>query len=61
MSGDLQKVSGDNMTENLRETIQKDEAILADPRASTEEKQRAAIDMSISRRLISKGVEELEE
>ena len=49
------------MTENLRETIQKDEAILADPNASPEVKQYAYIDRAVSRRLLSKGIEVLED
>jgi len=49
------------MSEILRETIKKDEAILADPNTSTEEKRNARVDMAISRRLITKGVEELPE
>jgi len=47
------------MSENLRETITKDEAILADPNASPEEKRKAHFDLIISRRLLTKGVEEL--
>jgi len=47
------------MPENLRETITKDEAILADPKASPEEKRKAHLDLIISRRLLTKGVEEL--
>jgi hypothetical protein len=49
------------MKENLRETIQKDQAILADPNASQEEKRKAHFDLIISRRLLSKGVEELQD
>jgi hypothetical protein len=49
------------MPENLRETIAKDEAILADPKASTKKKRFACIDMCFSRRLIKKGVEVLED
>lgn len=47
------------MTENLRETIEKDQAILSDPKASPEEKRKAHFDLIISRRLLAKGVEEL--
>lgn len=47
------------MTENLRETIEKDQAILSDPDASMEEKRKAHFDLIISRRLLAKGVEEL--
>jgi len=49
------------MAENLSETIEKDQAILADPDASMEEKRTAHFDLIISRRLLSKGVEELSE
>ncbi len=49
------------MPENLRDTIKRDEAILADPNASPEEKRRAYLDRAISRRLLSKGVEVLED
>jgi hypothetical protein len=48
------------MPENLRETITKDEAILADPNASIKEKQEAQMDAVISRRLLKKGVEVLQ-
>jgi len=47
------------MSENLRETIEKNEAILADPNATPEEKRKAHWDLKISRRLLSKGVEVL--
>ncbi len=47
------------MPENLRDTIEKDMAIMADPDASPEQKRAAYWDMKISRRLLSKGVEEL--
>ena len=47
------------MTENLRDTIEKDRAILADPGASKEEKRKAHSDLVISKRLLGKGVEEL--
>jgi L-alanine-DL-glutamate epimerase-like enolase superfamily enzyme len=49
------------MPENLRETIEKDMAIMADPNASPEEKRKAHWDLKISRRLLSKGVEVLED
>jgi len=49
------------MPENLRETIEKDQAILADPNASPEEKRKAHFDLIISRRLLAKGVEVLED
>jgi hypothetical protein len=49
------------MPENLRETIEKDTAILADPNASLEEKRQAYFDRIISRRLLAKGVEILED
>lgn len=49
------------MQENLRESIEKDEAIMADPKASPEEKRNAKADLMISRRLLSKGVEVLED
>jgi len=49
------------MTEILRDTIQKDEATLADPIASPEQKQYAYLDRAISRRLVSKGIETLED
>lgn len=49
------------MSENLRDTIEKNEAIMADPTASIKEKRKARIDMSISRRLLAKGVEVLED
>jgi hypothetical protein len=49
------------MVENLRETIEKDQAILSDPDASMEEKRKANFDLIISRRLLSKGVEVLED
>jgi hypothetical protein len=47
------------MPEDLRETIKRDEAILADPNASPEEKRVARVDLAISKRLLSKGVEVL--
>jgi len=47
--------------ENLRETVEKDTAILADPQASDVEKETAYFDRAISRRLIAKGIDELEE
>ena len=47
------------MPENLRETIEKDQAILTDPNATLKEKRDAYFDRIISRRLLSKGVEEL--
>jgi len=47
------------MAENLRETIGKDRTILADPKASPEEKRKAHFDLIISERLLSKGVEAL--
>ena len=47
------------MPENLRDTIEKDMAIMADPNASPEEKRKAHFDFKISRRLLAKGVEEL--
>lgn len=47
------------MAENLRETIEKDQAILSDHDASKEEKRKAHLDLIISRRLLGKGVEEL--
>lgn len=49
------------MPENLRESIQKDEATMADPNASPKEKREAHFDRIISRRLLSKGVEVLED
>lgn len=49
------------MPENLRETIKKDEAIMADPKASLEEKRNARVDLAISRRMLAKGVEVLED
>jgi hypothetical protein len=49
------------MPENLRETIEKDEAIMADPNASPEETRRAHWDLKISQRLLSKGVEVLKD
>ena len=49
------------MSENLRETIEKDQAILADPNAPPEEKQKAHWDLKMSRRLLAKGVEVLED
>jgi len=49
------------MTENLRETIEKNEAILADPNATMEERRFARMDLAVSRRLIAKGVELLED
>jgi len=49
------------MSENLRDTVEKDEAILADPTASLSDKQYAYIDGIISRRLLAKGVEVLED
>ncbi|MDM7912767.1 MAG: hypothetical protein QUS09_06690 [Methanotrichaceae archaeon] len=49
------------MPENLRETVERDEAVLADPDASPEEKRTARVDLAISRRLLSKGVEALED
>lgn len=47
------------MSEILRETIEKNEAILADPNATMEEKRYAKTDLMLSRRLIAKGVTEL--
>jgi len=47
------------MPENLRETIEKDQAILTDPNATLKEKRDAYFDRIISRRLLSQGVEEL--
>lgn len=47
------------MPENLRDTIEKDMAIMADPNASPEQKRAAHWDMKISRRLLAKGVVEL--
>ena len=55
----LNRPGCDNMPEILRDTIEKDAAILADPNASPEEKRKAHWDMKISRRLMAKGVEEL--
>jgi hypothetical protein len=49
------------MPENLRETIEKAEAILADPNAPPEEKQYAYIDRAISRRLVNRGVDVLQD
>lgn len=49
------------MTENLRETIEKDMAIMADPNATMEERRFARMDLAASRRLIAKGVELLED
>ena len=49
----------ENMPENLREKIKRDEAILADPNASLDEKRTATVDMAIARRFIAKGVEKL--
>jgi len=49
------------MPENIRETIKKDETILANPKATMEEKRAARMDLAISRRLIAKGVELLED
>jgi hypothetical protein len=49
------------MPEILRETVEKDLAIMADPSVSTQERFRARVDLAISRRLISKGVEVLED
>ena len=49
------------MPENLRDTIEKDEAIMADPNASPEEKRKAHWDLKLSRRLLSKGVEVLQD
>jgi hypothetical protein len=47
------------MPEKLREKIKRNEAILADPNASLEEKRNATVDMAIARRFIAKGIEEL--
>ena len=47
------------MPGNIREKIKRDEAILADPNASLEEKRNAVVDMAIARRFIAKGFEEL--
>ncbi len=49
------------MPEILRETVEKDMAILADPNVSDTDRFRARIDLAISRRLLSKGVEILED
>jgi hypothetical protein len=49
------------MSENLIESVEKDMAIMADPNASPEEKRKAHWDLKISRRLLSKGVEVLED
>ena len=49
------------MPEILRGTIQKDRAIIDDPNASPEDKRNAQVDMAISRRLIAKGVEVLQD
>ncbi len=50
---------GDNMSENLIDSVEKDMAVLADPNASMEEKRYAKTDLMLSRRLIAKGVTEL--
>jgi hypothetical protein len=58
----LQKDSeGENVPEKLRETIKKDEAVLADPNTSPEEKRAAYWDRKLSKRLLAKGVEVLED
>jgi len=49
------------MPENLRETIERDQAVIADPNASLKEKQAAHMDLIISRRLLTKGVRILED
>ena len=49
------------MPEILRETIEKDMAILANPNVSDSDRLRARIDLAISRRLVVKGVEILED
>ena len=49
------------MLENLRETIEKDEAIMNDPTATPEQKRRAHWDQKLSRRLLAKGAEVLED
>ena len=49
------------MSENLIDSVEKDMAIMADPDASPEEKRKAHWDLKISRRLLSKGVEVLED
>ncbi len=57
----LNRLGCDKMSENLRETIEKNEAILADPNATMEERRFARMDLAVSRRLIAKGVELLED
>jgi len=47
------------MPEDLRETLRGMRPFLADPNASPEEKRTARVDLAISRRLLSKGVEVL--
>ena len=54
-----QFLRGYKMPEKLREKIKRNEAILADPNASLEEKRNATVDTAIARRFIAKGIEEL--